>query len=110
MTLEEWQEVCATSRKEYDTGKFLIDQLGAERYLDPKLMATLWYLRKTLVADTQATTAAECMLIDLTVLSYYNTLRIQGWVSLVSVFTRGRFFLPPAASADAAAPATPLLK
>ena len=91
-TLEEWQQVCATSRKEYDTGKFLLDQLGAERYLDPKLMATLWYLRKTIVADSQATTAAEFMLIDMAILAYYNTLRIQGWVGDLALHIEHAFF------------------
>ena len=42
---EAWADTCAEARERYRTGRFLIERLGAERYLDPVLMATLWGLR-----------------------------------------------------------------
>jgi hypothetical protein len=39
---EEWAKVWQESREEYESGRFLLERLGAERHLDPKLMATLW--------------------------------------------------------------------
>ncbi len=38
---DEWVKVCRESQTEYESGQFLLDRLGAERYLDPKLIATL---------------------------------------------------------------------
>ena len=75
-----WLETVESANTDYQSGRFLIERLGAERHLDPELMATLLQLRRALIAETGATTAAETMLVDLAVLSYHNTLRIQGWV------------------------------
>ncbi len=76
---EEWEQNVAEATAEYQRGAFLIEQLGAERHLAPTLMAVLLVLRRRLVDEHGATTAAELMLIDLAVLSYYHTLRIDGW-------------------------------
>jgi len=75
-----WLETVESANTDYQSGRFLIERLGAERHLDPELMATLLLLRRALIAESGATTAAETMLIDLAILSYHNTLRIQGWV------------------------------
>src|SRR6266852_2355860 len=77
---EDWLEVCADSREQYESGGFFLERLGAERHLDPKLMATLLSLRRRLVAEWGITTAAEMMLVDLAILGYYHALRVQGWV------------------------------
>src|SRR5215470_3931970 len=58
---EEWVKVYEESQKEYQAGLFLLERLGGERYLDPKLMATLLSLRRRLVAEWGITTAAETM-------------------------------------------------
>jgi hypothetical protein len=50
-THEAWQETCLEASKDYQSGRFLIEQLGAGRHLDPELMATLWGLRQMLVAE-----------------------------------------------------------
>ena len=77
---EEWEQTVAEACEEYEHGGFLLEQLGAERHLDPTLMAVLLVLRRRLVDEHGASTAAELMLIDLAVISYYHTLRINGWV------------------------------
>jgi hypothetical protein len=45
------EPVCEDSREHYESGGFFLERLGAERYLDPKLMATLWSLRQRLIAE-----------------------------------------------------------
>src|SRR5713226_877645 len=55
---EDWLQVCADSQDQYKSGRFFLERLGAERYLDPKLMATLGSLRQTLIAEWGITTAA----------------------------------------------------
>ena len=52
----------------------------AEPHLDPELMAVLLVVRRRLIEEHGATTAAELMLVDGAVLSYYHTLRINGWI------------------------------
>src|SRR5712692_10295137 len=44
---EDWLQVCADSQEQYESGRFFLERLGAERHLDPKLMATLGSLRQT---------------------------------------------------------------
>jgi hypothetical protein len=36
---EDWGKLLAEAHQEYDSGAFVLERLGAERYLDPKLMA-----------------------------------------------------------------------
>jgi len=89
---EEWMKVCEESQEEYQSGQFLLERLGAERHLDPKLMATLLSLRRRLVAEWGITTAAETMLVDLAILGYYHALRVQGWVGDLALLIEHEFF------------------
>ena len=89
---EDWEQTVARARDEYEHGAFLIDRLGAERHIDPALMAVLLGLRRQLVDEHGATTAAEFMLIDLAVLSYYHTLRINGWIGNFASLIEHEFF------------------
>jgi hypothetical protein len=89
---EEWVNVCEESQEEYQSGQFLLERLGAERHLDPKLMATLLSLRRRLVAEWGITTAAETMLVDLAILGYYHALRVQGWVGDLALLLEHEFF------------------
>jgi hypothetical protein len=97
---EEWGEVVAKASDEYNGGAFLIDRLGAERHLDPTLMAVLLVLRRRLIDEHGATTAAELMLIDLAVLSYYHTLRINGWIGNFAALVEHEFFQRQGLSAN----------
>src|SRR5713226_7660383 len=89
---EDWLQVCEESREEYESGRFLLERLGAQRYLDPKLMATLWSLRQRLITESGITTAAETMLVDLAVLNYYHALRVQGWIGDLALHLEEQFF------------------
>jgi len=62
---EDWLRVAEQSREQYESGGFLLERLGAERFLDPKLIATLMGLRQRLMVESGITTAAETMLLDL---------------------------------------------
>jgi hypothetical protein len=88
---EDWLKVCADSQEQYASGRFLLERLGAERYLDPKLMATLLFLRQQLIVEWGITTA-EMMLLDHALLGYYNALRVQGWIGDLSLHIEDEFF------------------
>src|SRR5262252_3348251 len=77
---EDWLRVAEQSRQQYESGGFLLDRMGAERFLDPKLIATLMGLRQSIIVEWGITTAAETMLLDLALLHYYHALRVQGWI------------------------------
>jgi hypothetical protein len=88
---EAWQEVCEEAQRRYQSGQFLLERLGAERFLDPQLMATLWHVRQSLIAQS-GTASASLMRIDLAVMSYYNAVRIQGWIGDLALWTEHEAF------------------
>ena len=87
-----WREACEEARQRYRSGRFLIECLGAERFLDPHLMAILWQLRQALVEEYCAETPTATMLIDLAVMTYYNALRVQGWLGDLALLIEHEFF------------------
>ena len=89
---EDWVKINEEACEEYESGGFLLERLGAQRFLDPKLMATIQSLRQRLLAEWRVTTAAETMLVDLAVLSHYHALRVQGWIGDLAVRIEHEFF------------------
>jgi hypothetical protein len=88
----DWERINEESGEQYESGAFLLERLGADRFLDPRLMATILALRQRLIAESGITTAAETMLVDQAVLSYYHTLRVQGWIGDLAVRIEHEFF------------------
>jgi hypothetical protein len=84
----DWEPTVEQARQDYDRGAFLLERLGAERHLDPPLRATLLTFRRRLIAEHDARTAAELMLIDSAVLAVYHQLRVNGWISRSSASAR----------------------
>ena len=89
---EDWEKAVDEADRGLDSGGFLLERLGAERYVDPQLTAVLLVLRRRLVDETGAHTAAEYLLIDSAVLAYYHQLRINGWIGNFSAFLESEFF------------------
>lgn len=89
---EAWDSVSEEARQAYFSGRFLIERLGAERYVDPHLMATLWNLRQQLLADVANPTTADCLLVDVAILAYYNALRVQGWIGNLALHVEHELF------------------
>ena len=87
-----WRETCAKAERAYRSGRFLIERLGAERYLTPELTATLWRRRRGLAEETGARSTAELMLVDLAVLAYADALRVQGWLGSWMLVAEGEAF------------------
>ena len=87
-----WRQACEEARQRYHSGRFLIERLGAERFLEPQLMAILWQLRQALVEEYGAEAPTATMLIDLAVMTYYNALRVQGWIGDLALHIEHHFF------------------
>ena len=77
-SVEEWQATCEDAAKRYRSGRFLLERLGAERFLDPQLMATLWQLRQRLLEEYGAASPTVTLFVDLALMAYANALRVQG--------------------------------
>jgi hypothetical protein len=91
-SVEEWQAACDDAAKRYQSGRFLLERLGAERFLDPQLMATLWQLRQGLLDEYGTDSPAMTMVIDLAVMTYYNALRVQGWIGDLALSVESELF------------------
>lgn len=89
---EGWAETCGEALDQYRAGRFLIERLGAQRLLDPKLMASLWGLRQGLLADLGTATTADRMLVDMAVLAYHKTLRVHGWIGSLALWIEHELF------------------
>jgi len=89
---EAWQAMVRKAAEDLENGSFLIERLGSDRHLDPELMAALLILRRKLIDEYGAESAADLMLIDIAVIGYYHTLRINGWIGNFSSMLEGDFF------------------
>jgi hypothetical protein len=89
---EEWQAACEDAAERYQSGRFLLERLGAERFVDPQLMATLWQLRQGLLEAYGAESPAMTMVIDLAVMAYYDALWVQGWIGDLSLVIEHELF------------------
>jgi hypothetical protein len=89
---EHWLEMLRTADQNLESGAFLTERLGGERYLDPELMAALLALRRRLLDDHAPAGAADLLLIDTAVLSYYHLLRVNGWVGNLAAMLESEFF------------------
>jgi hypothetical protein len=66
-TVEEWQAACEDAHERCQSLYFLLERLGAERFLDSQLMATLWQLRQGLIAEYETESPARTMVVDFAV-------------------------------------------
>jgi hypothetical protein len=89
---EDWQQVCENAHKTYESGAFIIKSLGGERFVDPETMAVLLQLHQSLIDQCGQASPAVTMLIDLAVMSYYNALRIEGWIGDLSLVIEQELF------------------
>jgi hypothetical protein len=89
---KEWRALLEKAGDALGTGHFLVRQLGAERYLDPEMVAVLITLRQNLLAELAKPTAADIMIIDGAVLAYYNMLRTQHWIGDLSLVVERELF------------------
>ena len=89
---EDWDRTVRETDQGLQDGKFLIDRLGGARHIDPELMAALCILRRHLIDESGANTAAELLMIDATLLSYAHMLRINAWIGDLAVAAEEEFF------------------
>jgi hypothetical protein len=82
---DDWVATVTQTDEDLDTGKFLVDRLGGERFLEPAVVAALLSLRRRLVHEHAVTDAAGLMLVDLALISYFHVLRVNGWIGNLAI-------------------------
>ena len=89
---EDWEAMFRKAQLDYQSGQFLLQRLGAERLLEPELMATLAQLRRELLAGIENPTAADTMSADIAIIAYRNLLRVQGWIGSICLTVERELF------------------
>jgi hypothetical protein len=77
---------------DYEDGKFVLEQLGAHRFIDYETTITLGHLREQLLAQIDKPTMAEKMAADTAIVAYQNVLRLQGWIGNLSLTIERELF------------------
>lgn len=91
-TQQKWNDLLVTTGNDIESGMFLLERLGAKRYLDPELMAALTLLRRQLLSDIQNPTASDKMLVDSAIIAYRQMLRLQGWMDSICLIVERDLF------------------
>jgi hypothetical protein len=73
----DWERAYEVTEDECLKGQFLIDNLGASRYIEPKIAMTLLVLRQKMIYDMQIESAQGCTLMDNALTAQYNTFKLQ---------------------------------
>ena len=89
---ERWNELVEKTVAEYPNGQFLMERMGAKRYLDPELMAVLMHLRQQLLAEIEQPTMIDHMHADSAILAYRHMLRIQEWIDSICLTVERALF------------------
>ena len=91
-TPQQWAELLEKAGDELGNGSFIGRCHGAERYLEPEFVAVLVTLRQNLMAELPRVTAADIMMIDAAIISYYNFLRTPRWIGNLSLVVERELF------------------
>ncbi len=96
---EEWEQTLAVAGSDLHRGRFLIETLGAERYLEPEVVAVLLTLRRSWIEEYGAGTAPELMLVDSAVMAFWNQMRAQRLLGNLFTSVEREFFARESPSA-----------
>jgi hypothetical protein len=92
---EEWHEIVGRSLDDYRSGRSLMAHLGVDRLIDPALTGMLLAIRRGLIEEVGATSMADYVLVDMVVIAFANTMRIQSMIGntalgdVLSAYTAG---------------------
>ena len=76
-TQEDWERATELLHEDYRSGQFLLDTLGADRYVETRISMTILLIRKKMIEDLQIESAAEFMLMDAALMANYNGIKLQ---------------------------------
>jgi len=77
---------------DYFSGQFLIETLGAQRYVEPRIAMTILMLRRKMMEDMQLETATELMLMDAALTAHYNSIKAQRMLGDIAIHVERELF------------------
>lgn len=89
---ELWNKMLEKAGADYQSGRFLMERIGARRYLDPELMAVLIQIRQRLLENIDHPTAADQLLADSAIIAYRQMLRVQAWIDSICLVVERQLF------------------
>jgi len=89
---ELWNKMLEKAGADYQSGRFLMERIGARRYLDPELMAVLIQIRQQLLENIDHPTAADQLLADSAIIAYRQMLRVQAWIDSICLVVERQLF------------------
>ena len=92
---EEWEATVTKALEDYQSGRALMDQLGADRLLDAPTAGMLLAIRRGLIEETNAASASELVLIDMAVIDFANAMRLQAVVGNTALIIESEMFGQP---------------
>jgi hypothetical protein len=92
---EDWEATVTKALADYRSGRSLMDQLGADRLLDAPTAGMLLAMRRSLIEETNATSASELVLIDMAVIAYANAMRLQSMIGNTALIIEAEMFGQP---------------
>ena len=89
---EHLAQILAKVTGDYESGKFLLEQLGAHRLIDYEHTVTLGHLREQLLAQIERPTMPDQLAADTAIIAYHNILRLQAWIGNISLVVERDLF------------------
>src|SRR5882724_10327285 len=89
---EHLAQILAKVTGDYESGKFLLEQLGAHRLIDYEHTVTLGHLREQLLAQIERPTMSDKLAADSAIIAYHNILRLQAWIGNISLVVERDLF------------------
>jgi hypothetical protein len=91
----EWEAAVSKALEDYRSGRSLMDHLGAYRLLDPATTGMLLGIRRGLIAETDATSIGQFVLIDMAVMAFANAMRLQSIIGNTALILESELFCQP---------------
>lgn len=91
-TQDDFERAYVSIEDDYVSGQFLIDTLGADRYVEPKMAMTILMLRRRMIEDMQLNTVAQFMLMDAALTAHYNSIKAQRMLGDIAIHVERELF------------------
>jgi hypothetical protein len=87
-----FENIASKALDDYLAGRFLLDQMGADRLLDPANTGMLLGIRRGLIEESEATSTSDIVLIDMAVTAFGNAMRLQSVVGNMCLILEADLF------------------
>ena len=91
-TQDDWERAYVSIEDDYVSGQFLIETLGAQRYVEPRIAMTILMLRRRMIEDMQLKTISEFMLMDAALVAHYNSIKAQTMLGDIAIHVDRELF------------------